>query len=158
MRGGFERLGDVLRRIRIGRTMYALLSTSAGSLLLACALAGIVAALPFHPGGEEPPSPYLRVVAGITWTTYAAVLLAQLALDVLRLHDIGWPWWPAIVPRGATVLAAAFDVFDGPAVLGVIAWTLLLVAWPGQRRPNRHGPRPSAWWRFGGTFAARPGA
>lgn len=117
---------------RMGRLQYA---TAGFAIIAACLFAGVLAFKLF----SSPIALGVLVLVGAV-----AVFAYSLRVTVLRLHDVNLSgWWSLLL----FLPSAAAPASPFLSLLTTVA-SLALMAWPGSRGDNDHGPRPrSGGWK-----------
>ena len=145
-----RRANELLRRGRIRRPLFAVLSTAAYAAFAVAGFFAFVTAMGAHPQSYHASPLVLGPLALLT-----GVLLAlAVVIEGSRLHDLGRSaWWTVGFHAAAVGLDTALDARGlNPALSG--AWVLALCLWPGDPGANRFGPAPASSWRFGVPAAA----
>lgn len=71
-----------------------------------------------------------------------AFLMPTVAAGARRLHDTGRPGYLMLIPFASIPFLLIGPAFWGLAMLLTLAFTLVLLAMPGQRGPNKYGDDP----------------
>lgn len=95
------------------------------TIISMAALLGLWFGISLIVGNDEPP--ILLIIVGSLLT--AAILVADSAVSVQRIHDFGWSGWTVLI-----------------SLLPVVGWIfdLALCCVPGTHGPNKYGPDPLA--------------